>query len=85
MLVIEDLEASEAALITEFLHNAVYNDDLPLNISDCIFTAKEIKFHEFKHPVKPKVHHDSVVPYLLQCMICGKDRHDTRHQLKVVE
>ena len=84
MLVIEDLESSEAQQINEFLLNAIYNDELHLNIEDCIFTAEAVEFHEFKNPPPLKIKHDSVVPYLTQCVKCGKDRHDTCHELKVI-
>lgn len=81
MVIIDDLEKSEAELVAKFLQDSIYNEDLSLAISDCISVAKEIKFHQYKRDGDE----DESIEDSLICGTCGKSPADTIHKVEYQE
>ena len=81
MVIIDDLEPLESEIVVAFLEDAIDNGDLQLSIKDCISTAIEIKFHQFKRSDDE----DESIEDSLICGTCGKSPLDTIHMVEYQE
>lgn len=88
MVIIDDLEESEAHKIANFLRDASDDGDLDLAIVDCISIANEVNFHQFKeNPDEALLKKQYGTYNEVPCDKCNKPKSDTIHQvnLKSVE